>query len=315
MGDTIDTEVQATHEGPIFSAEKFDFSAAKDKQLVALTSSSDGTDTVIGTAIPQYSGNRFNVVIKGEKYIFDSDGNPISQNAITAGYNLKMASSNFNPQESVVGSTTRSVTRSIDENGDVTYGPSTLDKTYQITVDNLNARDQFAIQALRGMLEKVPNPDEIGKNEITHYCEAAYLWAGYMMQESSKARSVIKDADASDNTKSEEVGYLETNTEKLLNNIVAALDKTNAKIITEGVEHTAERVTIPEVNTKLDTLITSVSAIKTSLDNHTTALNAIKTSLDAQTTALNAIATAIGNLELSPVINNNITIPPTPTEE
>ena len=310
MGDIIDTEVQATHEDPVFSAEEFDFSAAKDRQLVALTSS-DGT--VIGTAIPQYSGNRFNVVIKGEKYTFDSDGNPISQNA--ADYNLKMAASNFYPQESVVGSTTRSVTRSVDENGDVTYGPSTLDKTYQITVDNLNARDQFAIQALRGMLEKVPNPDEIGKNEITHYCEAAYLWAGYMMQESSKARSVIKDADASDNTKSEEVGYLETNTEKLLNNIVAALDKTNAKIITEGVEHTAERVTIPEVNTKLDTLITSVSAIKTSLDNHTTALNSIKASLDAQTTALNAIATAIGNLELSPVINNNITIPPIPTEE
>lgn len=285
----------------IFTTEDFDYTAAKEKQLVAMVNEDNG---VVGTGILKYnSPNNLNLTVDGVTYTFNSNGQPVSKNAIEAGYNLKMGISQMpSIKNGTVGATTHAVTRSVNDDGDVTYEPSgVLDKTYEITIDNLNARDQFAIQALRGMLEKISNPDEIGKNEITHYCEAAYTWAGYMMTESSKARSVIKDADASDNTKPEEIGYLDTNVEKLLNNIVAALDKTNAKIITEGVEHTAERVTIPEINTKLDTLITSA--------------NAIKTSLDAQTTALNAIATAIGNLELSPVINNNITIPPTPTEE
>jgi hypothetical protein len=242
------------------------------------------------------------VIVEGEKYIFDTGGNPVSQNAKNGKLALMMATSGVTPNGSgTIGETKISLTRSVNEHGYVNYSPATGGADYNIVIDNLNARDQFAIQVLRGILDKIPHPDELGQNEITHYCESAYNWAGYLMKMSGETRNIIQDQDTSDNAHSEEIGYLDTNTEKLLNNIVAALDKTNAKITTEGVEHTAERVTIPEVNTKLDTLIASA--------------NAIKTSLDAQTTALNAIATAIGNLELSPVINNNITIPPTPTEE
>ena len=296
-----------------YSTEKFNYASAKEKQLVAVTGEQSN---IIGTAIPQYDGGRFTVTIEGEKYIFDTGGNPVSQNAKDGKLALMMATSEVNPNGSgTIGETPTALTRSVNEQGIVSYQEATGTGNFNIVIDNLNARDQFAIQVLRGILDKIPHPDELGQNEITHYCESAYNWAGYLMKMSGETRNIIQDQDTSDNAHSEEIGYLDTNTEKLLNNIVAALDKTNAKIITEGVEHTAERVTIPEVNTKLDTLIASANAIKTSLDTHTTALNSIKTSLDAQTTALNAIATAIGNLELSPVINNNITIPPTPTEE
>ena len=239
----------------IFTTEDFDYTAAKEKQLVAMVNEDNG---VVGTGILKYnSPNNLNLTVDGVTYTFNSNGQPVSKNAIEAGYNLKMGISQMpSIKKGTVGATTHAVTRSVNDDGDVTYEPSgVLDKTYEITIDNLNARDQFAIQALRGMLEKISNPDEIGKNEITHYCEAAYTWAGYMMTESSKARSVIKDADASDNTKPEEIGYLDTNVEKLLNNIVAAIERNDIKEVVNGSEIYSDRIAIPKLMDFLDAYV------------------------------------------------------------
>lgn len=293
-----------------YTLEPFLYSKASKKKLVAMV---NGSNIIQGTGfLKVISPNNLILTVDGEEYTFDSKGNPVSQNA--SNYTLKMAISNVEAiEEGAVGETTNAMTRSINaETGEVSYEKDTSGNSHAITIDNLNARDQFAIQILKSMLEKTQGPDELSKDEITHYCEAAYNWAGYMVKMSSDSRSIIKDAETTEDTKEEEIGILDTNTDKLLNNLIAELQKTNLKK-TEGGENVYyERVSIPEVNTKLDTLITSVNAVKTALDSQTTALNAIasvKTALDNQTTALNAIASAISSLELSPVINNNITIP------
>lgn len=238
-----------------YTVEAFDYRSASKRKLVAMV---NGSNNIIGTGILKVeSPNKLILTVEGEEYIFNSDGNPVSDNAKTAKYKIMMGVSQVAAiDKGTVGTTNISMTRSVDSSGDVSYeADTTLDKSYEITIDNLNARDQFALQALHSIMERLPNADELSKDEITHYCEAAYTWAGYMMEMSSKARSVIKDADSSDNTKTEEVGYLENNTEKLLNNIVAALDKTNATITSSGTQVTAERVTIPEIKTLMEAYV------------------------------------------------------------
>ena len=233
---------------PKYELEDFDYAEVKESKLCAIT---DSNGNIIGTGIPKVkSPNNIVVTINSVQYTFDSNGNPTSKNAIEGGYNIKMAASQVQANTTgTVGATQAAFTRSVDaETGDVTYTPSEiLDKTYEITIDNLNARDHFALQALHTIMEKIPNPDELSKDEITHYCEASYLWASYMMVESSKARAVIEDAESSENTKTETVGYLESNTEKLLNNIVAAIERNDIKETVDGKEIYSDRIAIPKL--------------------------------------------------------------------
>lgn len=279
-------QVQAVRE-TLYDTEAFDIEGVRSKQLCAVT---DSSGNVIGTGIPQQNNSNFAVTVDGEKYIFDNHGNPVSSNAVSQSLTLKMATSNL-PKiaKGTVGVTKNAYVRSInDETGAVEYNPdTTLDASYEITIEGLNARDQFALQALHGMFRVMDDPSAVSKNEITHYCEAAYLWASYMMTESSKARAVIKDAETTESTQAAEVGFLESNVEKLLNNIVAALDKTDEK---DGNTY-YERVSLKGWSDLM------------------TKLTDIKNAITAQTTAIESIATAIGNLELSPTINNNIIVP------
>lgn len=328
--DAVDIETQVQEEpqvsavySPKYKLEDFDYAEVKESKLCAITNSNGN---IIGTGIPKVkSPNNIVVTINSVQYTFDSNGNPTSKNAIEGGYNIKMAASQVQANTTgTVGATQAAFTRSVDaETGDVTYTPSEiLDKTYEITIDNLNARDHFALQALHTIMEKIPNPDELSKDEITHYCEASYLWASYMMVESSKARAVIEDVESSDNTKTETVGYLESNTEKLLNNIVAAIERNDIKETVDGKETYSDRIAIPKLmdflnayvkdgnNTiGLKDVITAISGLKTAIEAQTQAISAQTTALNNQKTALDNIETAINNLELSPVINNNITIP------
>ena len=328
--DAVDIETQVQDESqvsavlsPKYKIEAFDYDEVKESKLCAVT---DSSGNLIGTGIPKVkSSNSIVVTIDSVQYVFDSQGNPTSKNAITNGYKINMAASQVKANTTgTVGATSAAYTRSVDaETGDVTYTPSEiLDKTYEITIDNLNARDQFALQALHTIMEKIPNPDELSKDEITHYCEASYLWASYMMVESSKARAVIEDADISDNTKTETVGYLESNTEKLLNNIVAAIERNDIKEVVNGSEIYSDRIAIPKLmdflnayvkdgnsTVGLKDVITAINSLKAAVEAQTQAITAQTTALNSQKTSLDNIETAISNLQLSPVINNNITIP------
>lgn len=261
--DAVDIETQVQDEpqvsavlSPKYKIEDFDYDEVKESKLCAVT---DSSGNLIGTGIPKVkSSNSIVLTIDSVQYVFDSQGNPTSKNAITKGYKINMAASQVKANTTgTVGATSAAYTRSVNaETGDVTYTPSEiLDKTYEITIDNLNARDQFALQALHTIMEKIPNPDELSKDEITHYCEASYLWASYMMVESSKARAVIEDANISDNTKTETVGYLESNTEKLLNNIVAAIERNDIKEVANGSEIYSDRIAIPKLMDFLDAYV------------------------------------------------------------
>ena len=261
--DAVNIETQVQEEptvsatlSPKYKIEAFDYDEVKESKLCAVT---DSRGNLIGTGIPKVkASNSIVVTIDSVQYVFDSQGNPTSKNAITNGYKINMAASQVKANTTgIVGATSAAYTRSVNaETGDVTYTPSEiLDKTYEITIDNLNARDQFALQALHTIMEKIPNPDELSKDEITHYCEASYLWASYMMVESSKARAVIEDADTSDNTKTETVGYLESNTEKLLNNIVAAIERNDIKEVVNGSEIYSDRIAIPKLMDFLDAYV------------------------------------------------------------
>lgn len=276
-----------------YNVEPFDVEEAKSKKLCAVTLADN---TIKGTAIPKLKNNNFEVTVNGQVYIFDGLGNPVSANAKSAGYLLKMADSHLEPNNtSTISSVGTRYIRDINTTtGEVIYTQDTEFDSSGITIDGLNARDQFALQALHGMFHVMEDPSEVSEDEITHYCQAAYLWASYMMKESSDARATIKDARTTESTQSAEVGYLENNVEKLLNNIVAALDRTDEK--DNNLYY--ERISIKgwaDIMTKLADIKDAITAQTTAITN--------------QTTAINAVATAINNLELSPTINNNIIVP------
>jgi len=268
-----------------FDPIDFNYDEAVNKQLCAVV---DSDDNVIGTGVVVLQSSSYlEITIDGVKYVFDAYGYPRSNNA--AGYTLKMAESRVDPVSagSVVSGSTKYTRTYNAETGEMEY-EADPNSSYQMTIDTLNARDQFAIQVLRGIMDNLESPETKGQNEISYYCDVAYKWAAYMMAESSKARALIKDEDESSIAHAENIGYLADNTEKLLNNIVAAIEKLSAK--TEANK--------PE---SLSTIVTKLDAIQQNLTAMTTGL----------VDALSAITTAIDNLKLSPTINNNITVPET----
>lgn len=94
-----------------------------------------------------------------------------------------------------------------------------------VVVDSLNARDQFAMQALGELLGHIPDPSVLGENERNHFCNSAYEWAANMMTAAAKARATIKYVKEGTEEEVYDSGVtLNNNTEKLLNNIAAAID-------------------------------------------------------------------------------------------
>lgn len=234
--------------------------AVEDREVVVMVTPTEGSDTSTvvsaGTVTKTSSGYVMTVENEGggtTQYIFDSTGQPVSTNAQENNYSLMMAETTVNPVSSTVSDSGTVYTRGTVE-GKTVYTPS--EEENAIVIDSLNAKDQFAIQILKSIFDKTKDPSALSKTQVAYYCEMAYNWAGYMMKESSKSRAVIKDENPSGSIQTEEVTYLEGNTEKLLNNIAAALDKTNAEITlssTEGGTTTtttriAERITVPEMN-------------------------------------------------------------------
>lgn len=180
-------------------------------------------------------------------YVFSDAGLPISDNA--SGWKLYLAKIMIAPQAvgnaidvSYKSSTTRSAA------GIVTSYDFGTGST--VMVDQLNARDAFAMQALQGIMEHIDRPDAVSDNEINFYTTMAYKWAANMMMAAAQARSELKDKEEEGgetpevkDTEAVTVGALEGNTEKLLNNIVAALEKTDEK---DGDIY-SERVSIPKL--------------------------------------------------------------------
>lgn len=211
------------------------------------------TEGFLGAGVAKASNNNFILTVSSVDYTFNGFGNGIGE---AKDYILKMgevATEVVSTGNGVIA-TTRSSTKR-EDSGDST---TVVDDTSYVYVDSLTPRDQFAIQALRGILARVDDPSSVSASVMSTYCDAAYQWAAQMMQAAGNARSTLDDETATEETQTAEVGSLENNSEKLLNNIVAALEKTDAKeTITvppseEGGEPTiqtiySERVAIPKL--------------------------------------------------------------------
>lgn len=104
-----------------------------------------------------------------------------------------------------------------------------------ISLANLEVRDTFAVYALQSLLSHCEgNPIYYDDANILSVCAASYRWAQGMMQASADARALIKNDDGAsggtggspeENPPRNKVDVTDgTATEKLLSNLVAAID-------------------------------------------------------------------------------------------
>ena len=99
-------------------------------------------------------------------------------------------------------------------------------------MSNVEARDQFAIAALKVIMDKQPQPWALDDASIISYARHAYRWAEAMMQVGADSRD-NQTVTPGQGTQSEDVDMTGASTsEKLLNNIVASLDKLKEQIDT-----------------------------------------------------------------------------------
>lgn len=259
----LDVDTGGETPSSTFMAEK----ASKGALCAIVTDSYSDSDinninnsNFLGTGICRYEyPNKYHVTIEGEDYVFDSSGNPISENAQGKAIKTVGKVKNAEAGSGSAVSTTYSTVVNKDENGNVTttYDYNTGGKVF---IDELNARDQFAVQAMRGILANIKDADKLSTNEISYYCNLAYKWAGSMMSVAANARGSISDETASSSTSTTEIGSLEGNTEKLLNNIVAAIDK-KSKLFADYIKHTPESAQDTKRTVGLEDLIAAISNI------------------------------------------------------
>lgn len=190
-------------------------------------------------------------VINSTTYIFDQSGKPLSDNTKNLGNNgnaywlLYLAEIIKEPQDqgSAVSNNVK-VTNTRTATGIIVsydYGQGST-----VVVDQLNARDAFAMQALQGIMEKINKPDAVSDNEMDFYTNKAYRWAANMMMAAAQARAEYKD----DTGSGVSADTLANNTEKLLFDIKGALERTDVK---DGNDY-YERVSVKGWQDLLDAL-------------------------------------------------------------
>lgn len=268
-----------------------------------------GENPLKGVSICRFSSpNNYTATIKSVTYTFNERG--IAKNTTDTDYKLMLAETLDKASEigSVVETDgTTGITRSAD--GSVTY---TSEDDLSVVVSTLEARDQFAMQALKTLMERMDkDPSTISDNEMSFLCEQAYQWAANMMTQASKVRATVTTvgsggSSGSGTTRSVDVdnSELTDTTDKLLNNIVSAIEKTDESEGTGDNIKYYERVSIPKLMTWLTAYshhtATSTSDTQTTvgLDDLIKAIKAINVNLDTTdlVTAINSTHTNnIGN--------------------
>ena len=130
-----------------------------------------------------------------------------------------------------------------------------------VVVDDLNARDQFAVKALGELLARIPDPSTLSDNERSHYCNTAYEWAANMMTSAAKARATVNyvTGEGESETPVDAIVSSNNNTERLLGGIIEALEKTDIATNTGTSENPnyiySERVSIPDLKAWLDNYV------------------------------------------------------------
>lgn len=185
-----------------------------------------------GAGVCRVSGGVCLFTVDSITYQFNKEGNPASSNAF--GWVLKKAEilSTVTAQGSVATGNVKTVTLITRDalSGTVTEEVQYVaaDNNNKMMVDKLTPRDEFAVHAMRAIMGHIADPSILSNNEVNHYCDAAYQWAANMMQAAANARD--HKEYSSDDSGENVIDVLDTNTEKLLDNIDKALRKTDAEV-------------------------------------------------------------------------------------
>ena len=158
------------------------------------------------------------ITIKSVDYVFNNYGLGVSSNAL--GYKLLMLTldETSNEEASAIPWSGYGTTRGVI----VEDGTESSTEKDDINIVGMSARDEFANQALRGILSRIEDPFSLSDNEISYYCEAAYKWASVMMLVAANSRD--KEDTSTQGTTAAEITSLDSNIERLLNNILVAIE-------------------------------------------------------------------------------------------
>lgn len=286
----------ATIARTLYQLSKFDSSKARAYSLVAMVSASIADTAQIynmdsngvwnnsfrgaGICRMKSSGSTFEFTVNGNTYLFNSSGE--SADSASYGFKLTMATivesvgtSGNAATGTQHGSTTRGTDGSIVDGG-ITYEQKT------IAIDSLNARDHFAIEALNSILAKMDeDPTQLSDDAVSHYCQQAYRYAAYMMTASANARGTFEDQTATtSDAKKEAVGTLDSNTDKLINNLIVTLERIQSKNTVEGNEVYSQRIDfngLDSVIAKLEANNTMLEALKDNVTNAMTNMQQVMT--------------------------------------
>ena len=243
----------------------------------------------------QISSDKFSAVVDGVEHFFNNAGKCVDA-PDTVG-DLAFVSSDIQ----------KSTQNTAD--ADNTGTSETLKTT--ATISSLSPRDYFAQEIMNAFMKGINNPFSLSDADIYKYTTLSYKIAQSMINVAAFNRK--GDPQSSSVDPSAEVvidkATLNGNTEKLLNNIVAALDKTNGSVEVPGENNTpvsvpAERLTIPELNKLIGDLKTlQENYVKDG--NSTVGLKDLISILSTTLTSLKTI-TSIGSINSLPDIEGNI---------
>lgn len=285
---------------------------------------SDGTanPNFMGAGICTQGNGGFTMMINGVVYQFNSRGEGLHPLSIrTWKLMLGEIEATINTSgNAATSNTTTIVTRGQDGS---TTTKVDYSKTNDVIIDSLNARDEFAVNVLKQLLSSVPNPSALSNNEMNFFCNRAYQWAANMMEASANARgSFTQEASTTTGTPFNvttrtdiTTESLSSNTEKLLNNIVSALERTDYAETVSGkvIYHDRVKVQFTELMDFLKTYVKNgesvvglkdlISAINKDLvaslgkinDSNSAVLNKLADIAVANDTTVKALSNTISN--------------------
>lgn len=241
---------------------KNEYTANQIETIIVKDNKGTNNENFIGAGICRYDGaDTYNIVIDNITYKFNKKGEGIYSSANKYKIKLGVAHVNISTSGNAANSSSTTVTTRGD---DGTKTETDYSKGSVIMIDNLNARDEFAIRALSEMLSQIPNPSVVSNSEMNFYCNAAYQWAANMMEVAANARGTVttKKTEGSSGSNTSSSGSvsdsdLSSNTERLLKDIGTALEKSLQSETVSGKTVYSERVKVQfaELITFLNTYV------------------------------------------------------------
>lgn len=255
--------------------------------ISTLDDSGKANDNIVGAGICRnVSSDLYTLTIDSVEYKFSNEG--IGNYPQSEGYKLLLGIAQVNL--SVSGSASKSNNTTITTRGNDGSISTKIDysKSSDVLIETLNARDEFALSALRELLSHTDDPSEMSNSEMNYYCNAAYRWAANMMAASADARGSFTQENSGSSSSSTTTradvpsNTLISDTDKLLNNILNTLERTDNIDASSGSAVYSKRVKVQftELIDALNKIIANIDKVTTSIDNLTRAVASINTKQD-----------------------------------